>query len=70
VKVTVSLTEEDVEFPDAYALDHGLGSRSEVVHRVIRGLRAIGLGPAYEEAWSEWSARGDDAAWGITIGDE
>ena len=70
MRVTVRLPGEDVEFLDAYALDHGLGSRSEVVHRAIRGLRATGLGPAYEEAWSEWSIGGDEAAWEVTIGDE
>jgi Arc/MetJ-type ribon-helix-helix transcriptional regulator len=69
MRVTVSLPLEDVEFLDAYALDHGLGSRSEVVHRAIRGLRSTGLGAAYEEAWHDWSTRGDEADWEITIGD-
>ncbi|MEI7618898.1 MAG: ribbon-helix-helix domain-containing protein [Actinomycetota bacterium] len=68
MKVSVSLPDDDVEFLDTYAHDKGLASRSAVLHRAVRLLRATGLGPAYEEAWLEWSA--DDAAdWDITTGD-
>lgn len=63
MKVSVSLPDEDVEFLDAYARSQGIESRSAVVHKAVRLLRASELGPAYEDAWKEW-AEGDDAtAW-------
>lgn len=61
MKVSVSLPAEDLAFIDDYAHDQGIGSRSAVVHRAIRLLRASELGDAYEDAWREWSS-GDDAA--------
>jgi Arc/MetJ-type ribon-helix-helix transcriptional regulator len=68
MKVSVSLPEEDIEFLDAYAARQG-GSRSAVVHKAVRLLRASQLGPAYEAAWEEW-ADGDDAAvWDSTVRD-
>jgi Arc/MetJ-type ribon-helix-helix transcriptional regulator len=69
MKVSVSLPEEDVEFLDAYATSKGIGSRSAVVHKAVRLLRASGLGGAYEDAWQEWATDGDDAAWDVTVND-
>ena len=69
MKVSVSLPGEDVEFLDGYAREQGLGSRSAVVHRAIRALRTAELGGAYEAAWAEWSAAGDDDAWESTSAD-
>jgi len=63
VKVSVSLPDEDVEFLDSYAEAQGAGSRSAVVHKAVRLLRASELGPAYENAWTEWADTGDDEAW-------
>ena len=63
MKLSVSLPEEDVEFLDAYAQDQGIASRSAVVHRAVRLLRASGLGPAYEEAWQEWADTDDSELW-------
>ena len=68
MKVSVSLPDDDVEFLDAYAHDKGLASRSAVLHRAVRLLRATGLGPVYEEAWLEWSS-GDGTDWDTTTGD-
>lgn len=65
MKVSVSLPEEDVEFLDAYAAAQGISSRSAVVHKAVRLLKAAGLGSAYEDAWAEW---GDDA-WDQAAGD-
>ena len=53
MKVSVSLPEEDVEFLDAYADSQGITSRSAVLHKAVRLLRASGLGGAYENAWHE-----------------
>ncbi len=69
MKVSVSLPEEDVEFLDAYASSKGFGSRSAVVHKAVRLLRASGLGRAYEDAWQEWATDGDDVAWDATVED-
>jgi Arc/MetJ-type ribon-helix-helix transcriptional regulator len=69
MKVSVSLPEEDVEFLDAYATSQGFGSRSAVIHKAVLLLRASGLGSAYEGAWEEWAASGDEEDWGITVGD-
>jgi Arc/MetJ-type ribon-helix-helix transcriptional regulator len=68
MKVSVSLPNEDVAFLDSYAEAQGFDSRSAVVHKAVRLLRATELGAAYEEAWAEWSA--DDAeAWELAARD-
>ena len=69
MKVSVSLPDDDVEFLDAYAEREGIASRSAVVHRAVRLLRASELGAAYEDAWAEWDASGDGALWESTTGD-
>ncbi|MCA1704588.1 MAG: ribbon-helix-helix domain-containing protein [Actinobacteria bacterium] len=69
MKLSVSLPSEDVEFLDAYAEAQGAASRSAVVHKAVRLLKATELGPAYEDAWEEWEAAGEDDAWGPTAGD-
>ncbi len=63
MKVSVSLPEQDVEFLDRYALSLGARSRSAVIQRAIRLLRATELGPAYAQAWQEWEAGGDAEVW-------
>ncbi len=40
MKLSVSLPDEDVEFLDAYAKSKGSESRSAVVHKAVRLLRA------------------------------
>ncbi len=47
--------DEDVVFLDAYAETQGYASRSAVLHKAVRLLRASELGPVYESAWAEWS---------------
>ncbi len=69
MKVSVSLPEEDIEFLDAYASSKGFVSRSAVVHKAVRLLRASGLGGAYEGAWQEWATEGDNEVWDVTIND-
>jgi Arc/MetJ-type ribon-helix-helix transcriptional regulator len=69
MKVSVSLPEEDVAFLDAYASSKGFVSRSAVVHKAVRLLRASGLGGAYEEAWQEWATGDDGEVWDVTIND-
>jgi len=69
MKISVSLPEEDVEFLDQYARSVAAGSRSAVVQRAIRLLRATELGPAYAQAWEEWATGGHADAWDAVVGD-
>lgn len=67
--MSVSLPDEDVEFLDAYAQSQGISSRSAVVHKAVRLLKANELGAAYEDAWEAWSRDGDADLWETTAGD-
>jgi Arc/MetJ-type ribon-helix-helix transcriptional regulator len=73
MKVSVSLPDEDLAFLDSYARDTGIPSRSAVMHKAVDLLRASQLGDAYEQAWAEWAAAGDDDAeddaWDAVTGD-
>ena len=69
MKLSVSLPAVDVEFLDTYASTGGFGSRSAVLHKAVRLLRAAELGAAYEDAFAEWEASGDAAAWELTAAD-
>lgn len=69
MKISVSLPEEDVEFLDRYAQNVAAASRSAVVQRAIRLLRATELGPAYAQAWEEWARAGEAEAWEAVAGD-
>lgn len=63
MKLSVSLSDEDVEFVDTYAQNQGIESRSAVLQRAVQLLRALELGPAYEAAWMEWDSADDATAW-------
>jgi len=67
--LSVSLPEDDVRFLDAYASQQGIQSRSAVLHKAVRLLRASGLGSAYERAWDEWADTNDGNVWESTVGD-
>ena len=69
MKVSVSLPDEDVEYLDDYARSQGLSSRSAALHKAVRLLRASELGPAYEDAWTEWSDSDDSELWDATTAD-
>jgi Arc/MetJ-type ribon-helix-helix transcriptional regulator len=68
VKLSVSIAQEDVEFIDRYADEHGVESRSAVVQRALALLRANTLGDDYAAAWDEWSAA-DAELWETTAAD-
>ncbi len=65
----MSLPDEDVDFLDSYAHDQGFESRSAVVHKAVRLLRALELGAAYEDAWEEWTTGDDSDLWETTAHD-
>lgn len=68
MKLSVSIPDEDLEFIDAYASEHGVESRSGVVHRAVALLRATELGDDYAAAWAEWEGS-DGADWEPVVGD-
>jgi Arc/MetJ-type ribon-helix-helix transcriptional regulator len=69
VKLSISLSDEDLAVLDEYTRATGLPSRSAAVQRAIRLLRHPDLDQDYTAAWDEWSASGDHAAWEGTVGD-
>ena len=69
MKLSVSLTGEDVEYLDAYAKQQGLDSRSAALQRAVRLLRASELPALYESAWGEWDAAGNAEAWNTAAAD-
>ena len=69
MKLSVSLSDEDVEVLDRYVERVGLPSRSAGVQRAIRMLRYPTLEDDYDEAWAEWTSAGDEEAWEKAGGD-
>jgi Arc/MetJ-type ribon-helix-helix transcriptional regulator len=69
MKLSVSLSDEDVEVLDAYVERAGLSSRSAGLQRAVRMLRYPSLEDDYDDAWTEWSASGEDSVWMSTAGD-
>jgi Arc/MetJ-type ribon-helix-helix transcriptional regulator len=53
VKLSVSLTEQDVEFLDFYVTTHDLDSRSAALQAALRALRDVELEDQYEQAFKE-----------------
>jgi Arc/MetJ-type ribon-helix-helix transcriptional regulator len=69
MKLSVSLSDDDVEVLDTYVERAGLPSRSAGVQRAIRMLRYPELEDDYDEAWAEWSTGGEADAWENVTGD-
>jgi Arc/MetJ-type ribon-helix-helix transcriptional regulator len=69
MKLSVSLPDEEVAFLDEYARAQQIGSRSAVVLKAVRLLRASSLDEAYEEAWREWDELDDAVAWDAVTAD-
>jgi Arc/MetJ-type ribon-helix-helix transcriptional regulator len=69
MKLSVSVPSEDVAFLDAYAAEHALESRSAALHHAVQALRVSALPGSYAEAWADWEADGDAAAWETTVDD-
>jgi Arc/MetJ-type ribon-helix-helix transcriptional regulator len=68
VKLSVSLSDEDVTLLDEYARSSGLKSRSAVVQHALRLLRQAELEQDYAAAWAEWET-GNEEAWDATVAD-
>jgi Arc/MetJ-type ribon-helix-helix transcriptional regulator len=69
MKLSVSLTEEDVAVLDDYARASGLKSRSAVIRRALQLLRLPDLEDDYATAWQEWEASGQKGDWDSTAAD-
>jgi Arc/MetJ-type ribon-helix-helix transcriptional regulator len=69
VKLSVSLSRDDVALLDEYARANGLASRSSAVRRAIDLLRHADLDRDYADAWEDWESSSDRAAWELTIAD-
>lgn len=69
MKLSISLSDEDVAALDAYARDAGLRSRSAAVQRAIRMLRHPGLEQNYAQAFQEWDASGEQEVWDSAVAD-
>lgn len=69
MKLSISLSEEDVAALDRYVQAAGAPSRSAAIQRAIRLLADPELEEAYAAAWDEWQASGDADAWEVTTAD-
>jgi Arc/MetJ-type ribon-helix-helix transcriptional regulator len=69
VKVSISLPDDDVAFIDTYAERQGYPSRSAVLQQAVRLLRAAELGPAYDDAFTDWETSDDAVLWETTSAD-
>ena len=68
MKLSVSISDEDLDALDAYAEAHRLPSRSAAIRCAIRLLRTSDLVPAYVAAFEEWSDE-DAELWDRVVGD-
>lgn len=69
MKLSISLSEDEVAVLDKYAHAAGLASRSAAIQQAIRLLGDPELEESYAAAWDEWEASGDAAAWESTAAD-
>jgi len=69
MKLSLSLPDEDVAYLDSYAASNGIASRSAVVGRAVRLLRAADLGAAYGDAWHVWASSDEAATWDAASAD-
>ena len=69
MKVSVSITDDDLGFIESQVAEGRYPTRSAAMHAAIKSLRARDLEAQYAEAAREWQASGDQAAWDVTVGD-
>jgi hypothetical protein len=69
MKLSVSVSEEDVVLLDEYARASGLRSRSAAVQHAIHLLRQADLEDDYAAAWDDWESSGERASWEGTVSD-
>ena len=69
MKLSISLPDEDVAFIDRFLQESADDSRSAVVQRAIAMLRAAELVDAYDAAFREWQASGEQEVWDAAVAD-
>ncbi len=69
MKLSVSVTEQDVAVVDEYARAAGLPSRSAAIQHAIRLLSQVDLESDYAQAWQDWGASGEQQVWESVAGD-
>ena len=69
MKLSVSLSAEDVAALDRCVAERGLASRSEGVRHAIRLLRAPELIAEYAAVFQEWEDSGEEAVWAHSASD-
>jgi len=69
MKLSVSLSDDDLAVLDAYVKRTGLTSRSAGLQRAVQMLRYPTLEEDYADAWAQWSTGGDAEDWDSTTGD-
>lgn len=69
MKLSVSLSDEDVAALDAYVKRAGLPSRSAGLQLAVQMLRYPDLEDNYAEAWAQWSDDESCSGWEGTAGD-
>lgn len=69
MKLSVSLSDEDVAVLDNYIERAGLPSRSAGVQHAIQMLRYPALEDDYAGAWAEWFENGDAEVWDSSLSD-
>jgi hypothetical protein len=69
VKISVSLSDEDLAVLDDYVERTGLPSRSAGVQHALQILRHPNLEDDYADAWVDWSADESTVAWEDAVGD-
>jgi hypothetical protein len=69
MKLSVSLSDQDIAVLDAYVKKAGLPTRSAGLQRAVQMLRHPALEEDYAQAWAHWSADEDAEGWETTAGD-
>lgn len=69
MKLSISLSDDDVAALDRYVQAAGVPSRSAAIQRAIRLLHDPQIEDAYAAAWDEWQESGDAASWEVTTAD-
>ncbi|MEZ0364521.1 antitoxin [Mycobacterium sp. pUA109] len=69
MKLSVSLSDQDIAVLDEYVKRAGLPSRSAGLQRAVQMLRFPGLEEDYAEAWAEWVSDENAESWEVTVGD-
>lgn len=69
MKLSVSLSDEDIAVLDDYVQKTGLPSRSAGLQRAIRMLRHPALEDDYRGAWTEWPDTDEEEVWESAVGD-